>query len=151
MLHFTKTALNYGMCVVSYRTGSASVNVGETGVAPAFSYSHSRGLFAGVSLDGSVIFSRNEVNHRFYGRMVSVSNLLDGSISPPRAAQPLYDALYEAISTLPRPRHTESPMRKIKIKKSVTNNHDKVTTSLSNVYQNGVGTSQENPETQLGE
>ena len=35
------------------------------GAAPAFAYSHSRGLFAGVSLDGSIIFARNDVNFRY--------------------------------------------------------------------------------------
>ena len=39
--------------------------------APAYSYSHSRGLYAGVSLDGSAIFARDGVNHRFYGRKLS--------------------------------------------------------------------------------
>lgn len=34
--------------------------------------SHSRGLFAGLSLEGGVIVSRPDVNRKFYGRQVSV-------------------------------------------------------------------------------
>lgn len=34
--------------------------------------SHSRGLFAGLSLEGGVIVSRPDVNRKFYGRNVSV-------------------------------------------------------------------------------
>lgn len=34
--------------------------------------SHSRGLFAGLSLEGGVIMARSDVNRKFYGRQVSV-------------------------------------------------------------------------------
>lgn len=34
--------------------------------------SHSRGLFAGLSLEGGVIIARPDVNRKFYGREVSV-------------------------------------------------------------------------------
>ena len=87
------------------RSGTASVNLSDIGVAPAMSYSQSRGVFAGVSLDGSVIYSRSDVNHRFYGRKVSPDEILSGDVPPPRAAQTLYDALYEAIASLPNPKY----------------------------------------------
>ena len=87
------------MCIPVCRSGSAAYNIGDGGMASAFSYSHSRGLFAGVSLEGSALFTRSGVNHRFYGRQVTPPHLLGGLIAPPRAAQPLYDALYEAVST----------------------------------------------------
>ncbi|KAJ1423544.1 Ysc84 actin-binding domain-containing protein, partial [Ochromonadaceae sp. CCMP2298] len=75
------------------RSGSADYHISDTGAAPAFSYSQSRGLFAGLSLDGSVILARNDVNHRFYGRVVTPADLLSGRVAPPRNAAPLYDAL----------------------------------------------------------
>ena len=83
----------------------ASVNMSHLGLTPALSYSHSRGVFAGVSLDGSVIYTRSDVNHRFYGRKVTPTEILSGEVQPPRAAQPLYDALYEAIASLPNPKY----------------------------------------------
>ena len=84
------------------------MSVGDGGVASAVSYSHSRGLFAGVSLDGNVIFTRSDVNHRFYGQRLSPHDILGGRVPPPRAAQPLYDALFEAVSSQPTPRPRKS-------------------------------------------
>jgi hypothetical protein len=75
------------------------LHLSRHGLAPAFSYSHSRGVFAGVSLDGTVIFSRATVNESFYGRAVSATDLLHGVLPPPRAAAPLYTALHEALSS----------------------------------------------------
>ena len=62
-------------------------------VAPIYSYSFTKGLYAGVSVDGKIICTRHDVNERFYGRAVSASELLSGAIPTPPAAQPLYDAL----------------------------------------------------------
>jgi lipid-binding SYLF domain-containing protein len=62
-------------------------------LAPIYTYSLSKGLYAGVSLDGKVIVTRHNVNERFYGRSVSGAELLQGVIPTPPAAQPLYDAL----------------------------------------------------------
>lgn len=87
------------------RSGSADLHISDTGLAPAYSYSHSRGLFAGLSLDGTLILARHEVNHRFYGRPVSPAELLYGGVKPPRAAAPLYDALVDALSSLPDVQH----------------------------------------------
>lgn len=77
-------------------------------MAPAYSYSHSRGLYAGVSLDGAIILSRSDVNHRFYGRLLTPMEILRGDVAPPRAAQPLYDALADAASKFPAPRHDKA-------------------------------------------
>jgi hypothetical protein len=49
--------------------------------------------------------ARSEVNHCFYGRPVLPQELLSGRVPPPRAAAPLYDALAEAMSSLPNVRH----------------------------------------------
>lgn len=62
-------------------------------VAPIYTYSMSKGLYAGVSLDGKVIVTRHTVNEKFYGRKVSPEEILQGRIPTPPAAQPLYDAL----------------------------------------------------------
>ena len=88
------------------RSGSLDMHISATGLTPpAFSYSHSRGVFAGVSLDGTAIVTRGSVNNNFYGRTVSASDLLHGAIPPPRAAKPLYNALAEALSALPDVEH----------------------------------------------
>lgn len=88
------------------RSGAAEVHVADTQtLAPAFSYSQAKGLYAGVSLDGSVLVTRNEVNHRFYGRPIDAQQLLSGELPAPRAAAPLYNALAEALCAVPDVAH----------------------------------------------
>ncbi|KIH88213.1 SH3 domain-containing protein [Sporothrix brasiliensis 5110] len=62
-------------------------------VAAVFSYSKTKGLFAGVSLEGSAIIERKEANARLYGRPVSASELLSGSEPVPHQAAPLLNIL----------------------------------------------------------
>ena len=79
------------------RTGHYSLNIGDCSCAPAIAYSHSRGIFAGVAMSGLLIFSRSDVNHRFYGKLVEPSDIVSGKIDPPKAAQCLYEALRTVI------------------------------------------------------
>jgi SH3 domain-containing YSC84-like protein 1 len=62
--------------------------------APIYTYSLSKGLYAGISLDGKVISTRADVNEKFYGLAVSAEEILAGAVPTPPAAQPLYDALH---------------------------------------------------------
>jgi lipid-binding SYLF domain-containing protein len=58
--------------------------------AEILSYSRTRGLFAGLSLDGAVIKQDADDNQKLYGRKISAKEILiDGSVASPRAAQPL--------------------------------------------------------------
>ncbi|KAI9913407.1 hypothetical protein PsorP6_005815 [Peronosclerospora sorghi] len=66
-------------------------------LAPCYSYSHSKGLYAGFSLEGSIILSRPDINRAFYGKAVSAPDLLGGVEPPPVAAAPLYDAICLAV------------------------------------------------------
>ncbi|RLN73792.1 hypothetical protein BBJ28_00014464, partial [Nothophytophthora sp. Chile5] len=65
-----------------------------------YSYSHSKGLYAGISLQGSVIVARNDLNRKFYGQDLQPAELLSGSVGQPRAAEPLYDAIAAAMTQL---------------------------------------------------
>jgi len=87
------------------RSGSAALHLSDTGFATAYSYSHSRGLLAGLTIDGSLVVSRQDLNYKFYGRPVTPADLLYGRVAPPRAAAPLYDALADAMSFLPDVQH----------------------------------------------
>ncbi|KAJ3145129.1 hypothetical protein HDU89_007546 [Geranomyces variabilis] len=62
-------------------------------LAPIYSYSKSKGLFAGVSLEGSIIITRNDANRALYGRKVSPKELLSGEVAPPVQAEALYRVL----------------------------------------------------------
>jgi lipid-binding SYLF domain-containing protein len=57
------------------------------------SYSRSRGLFAGVSLEGAVIKQDHKGNQRIYGRKIEPKEILLGGVGAPAAAQPLAAAL----------------------------------------------------------
>jgi len=62
-------------------------------LAGIFSYSKTKGLFAGVSLEGSAIIERKDANTKLYGRPISARELLTGSERPPAAASPLLNIL----------------------------------------------------------
>lgn len=87
------------------RSGSAALHLSDVGCAAAYSYSHSRGLLAGLTIDGSLLVSRQDLNYKFYGRPVTPADLLCGRVAPPRAAAPLYDALADAMTSLPGAQH----------------------------------------------
>jgi len=62
-------------------------------VAAVYTYSRSQGLFAGVSLEGAVIVTRNDANYQYYGREVSPDQILSGKIKPPQGATHLIHVL----------------------------------------------------------
>ena len=62
--------------------------------AEILSYSRTRGLFAGVSLEGQVLKQDTDDNERLYGRRVSPEEILiSGVVTSPPAAQSLDQAL----------------------------------------------------------
>src|SRR5215467_4432071 len=62
--------------------------------AEILSYSRTRGLFAGVSLEGAVLKQDSDDNERLYGQKVNARTLLIyGTVSAPSAARPLDKAL----------------------------------------------------------
>ncbi|KAI7880396.1 DUF500-domain-containing protein [Lichtheimia hyalospora FSU 10163] len=69
-------------------------------IAAIYSYSKTRGLFAGVSLEGSVILTRSDANTKLYGRSVTAKELLNGTVPPPPEADALYRALGAKFHTL---------------------------------------------------
>ena len=66
---------------------------GITPVAAIYTYSRSKGLFAGVSLEGAVIATQKDANRRYYGRLVSARSILSGRVSPPSGASHLLSML----------------------------------------------------------
>jgi SH3 domain-containing YSC84-like protein 1 len=57
--------------------------------AVMYTYSRSQGFYAGVSLEGTVIGTRDEANAEFYGKPVQAREILSGSVAPPAGAQKL--------------------------------------------------------------
>lgn len=75
------------------RNAEAAASASTGGVSAVFAYSKSKGLFAGVSLEGSVIVERREANRKFYGDSCTAKMILSGRIRPPPAADPLFRVL----------------------------------------------------------
>jgi len=58
----------------------------QANVAPAaavYTYSRSKGLFAGASLEGAVIVTEKGKNEHYYGRAVTANRILNGKATPP--------------------------------------------------------------------
>jgi len=58
-----------------------------------YSYSRTQGLFAGVSLEGTAIGVRDDVNQGYYGRAVTANDILSGRVAPPAGAGRLLSVL----------------------------------------------------------
>ena len=50
---------------------------------PVFTYLKSRGFYAGVQVDGTVIIERSDENERFYGQKIGVADILAGKARHP--------------------------------------------------------------------
>ncbi|XP_019798906.1 SH3 domain-containing YSC84-like protein 1 isoform X2 [Sagmatias obliquidens] len=61
--------------------------------AAVFTYCKSRGLFAGMSLEGSCLIERKETNRKFYCQDIRAYDILFGDIPRPAEAEDLYEIL----------------------------------------------------------
>jgi lipid-binding SYLF domain-containing protein len=71
----------------------ASANTDWKMRAQILTYSRARGIFAGLTLKGSVITQGKDDTRAFYGRMVPFRTILNGNVAPPEGAKPFLDAL----------------------------------------------------------
>ncbi len=84
--------------------GDASVAAGPVGrnataqtdaymTAEILSWSRSRGVFAGVSLQGSTLRQDLDDNKQMYGKSVTNSQIVEGELPPPKGAEKLINLL----------------------------------------------------------
>jgi lipid-binding SYLF domain-containing protein len=71
--------------------------VAITPVAAVYTYSRSQGLFAGISLEGTVVGTRNDANAEYYGRRVTPEEILSGKVPPPAGAARLVQVLARQV------------------------------------------------------
>lgn len=95
--------------------GDLGVDGKNNKIAPIYTYSMSKGLYAGVSLDGKVIVTRPDVNEKFYGMSISAEEILAGVVPTPPAAQPLYEALHRC--------HVYATMAETKAQRQPSSHH----------------------------
>lgn len=60
--------------------------------AELLTYSRARGLFAGISLNGTVVKQDRDDTRDLYGRMVSFRSILTGLVPPPAGSEPFLKA-----------------------------------------------------------
>lgn len=93
------------------RNAEAAGAASMKGVAAIFSYSKTKGLFAGVSLEGSMLVERKDANQKMYNRRVEAHELLEGNVPPPPAADPLMRILGSRIfAGVPSNHHANNNM-----------------------------------------
>lgn len=84
-----KTKLGVDAAAAAGPTGAQAVSHG----ASVLTYSRSKGLFAGVSLEGASIETDNDANKKLYGKEVGAKEVVTGSQSVSPAAEPLVSLL----------------------------------------------------------
>jgi len=81
------------------RNGEASGSLNTSGgVAAIYSYSKTKGLFGGLSVEGSVIIERQDANALAYDSAVTGKMLLSGVVLPPHWASELIKTLDRCTS-----------------------------------------------------
>lgn len=73
------------------RTAGASTDIVMR--AEILTYSRSRGLFAGVSLEGSTLRVDGDANEKVYGKPIDAREIVKGTVPPPAAASRLIETL----------------------------------------------------------
>ncbi|XP_008298574.1 SH3 domain-containing YSC84-like protein 1 isoform X2 [Stegastes partitus] len=84
-----------GNCTVAVGPMGRNVEADVALRSPAavFTYCRSRGLFAGISLEGSYLIERKETNRKFYSQDIRASAILNGDVEPPSECYDLYHIL----------------------------------------------------------
>ncbi|KAJ5134655.1 hypothetical protein N7448_000325 [Penicillium atrosanguineum] len=76
-------------CTLGGEVSAAAGPVGMGGVldsevhkrqSPIWTYMKSKGLYAGVAVDGTIIIERTDENEKFYGERISVTDILAGKV-----------------------------------------------------------------------
>jgi lipid-binding SYLF domain-containing protein len=75
---------------------NASAQTDATMMAEILAWSRARGVFAGVSLQGSTLREDDSENRELYGRDVTNREVVSGTVAPPAAAAGLMAALEKA-------------------------------------------------------
>jgi SH3 domain-containing YSC84-like protein 1 len=94
----SQVKLGVGASVAAGPTGrDVSASTDATLRAEILSYSRSRGLFAGISLEGTSLRPDNDANTHVYGRRMTAHTIVTGTdISVPAAGRRFVDALEES-------------------------------------------------------
>ncbi|EMC99710.1 hypothetical protein BAUCODRAFT_30089 [Baudoinia panamericana UAMH 10762] len=79
------------------RSAEAAGAASLKSVSGIFAYSKTKGLFAGVSLEGSALIERRDANEKMYNQKYTARQLLGGNVPVPPQAEPLMRVLNSRI------------------------------------------------------
>ncbi|KAJ4136544.1 hypothetical protein NW768_004160 [Fusarium equiseti] len=91
---YKKSEVNLGSAV-ALAAGPLGGNVNLGDVKPVWTYTKSRGVYGGLTVDGTVIKEKKDVNREFYGREVSSGEILEGSVQA--GLNPRMQELFEVV------------------------------------------------------
>ena len=88
-------------------TGEGSVAAGPVGrhasagtdwkmTTEVLTYSRSKGVFAGLTLEGAVVEQDNDSTRAIYGKQMEFRNILSGKVATPKSAEPFMKAVAQA-------------------------------------------------------
>jgi len=77
------------------REAEAGVNANLA--SAIYAYSRSKGLFAGIALDGAVLNMDKDMNAKVYGSSVDAKQILGGSVASNATVRPFIDALDKVV------------------------------------------------------
>lgn len=93
-------------CTLGSEVSVAAGPIGAGGVletevhkrqAPIFTYMKSRGFYAGVQIDGTIVIERTDENERFYGQRIGAKEILEGKVQyPPTEVKRLLETIKAA-------------------------------------------------------
>ncbi|NXG39095.1 SH3Y1 protein, partial [Dromaius novaehollandiae] len=87
--------------------------------AAVYTYCKSRGLFAGVSLEGTCLIERKETNRKFYGQDIRASAILFGDVPFPAQAEDLSETLASFTEVYENEEQKKNPGKAVRKQKRV--------------------------------
>jgi SH3 domain-containing YSC84-like protein 1 len=92
-----KTKLGANAAAAAGPTGAQATGYNAASMhVDVLTYSRSKGLFAGVSLEGATMDSDDDANKALYGKSIGAHDIVEGGQSAPPAAKTLIDELDKA-------------------------------------------------------
>ena len=79
--------------------------------AEVLTYSRARGLFAGVTVNGSSITQDDNATRELYGRSVPFKTILTGAISTPQTGEPFVAAVRKAVNAASGESNSATPQQ----------------------------------------
>jgi SH3 domain-containing YSC84-like protein 1 len=92
-----KTKLGTNAAVAAGPTGAQGTDYNAAAMkVDVLTYSRSKGLFAGVALEGATMDGDAEADKALYGKSIGTNDIIQGGQTAPAAAKPLDDILTKA-------------------------------------------------------